>query len=81
MTSRSRLVAAGALLIALLAALGCVISWLAASSVADVAPVLAGEPATTSVLYDPSYLALSLLLAALSGVLTVVGIGRWVRAK
>ena len=73
--------AAGALAVALLAAVGSVMSWLAASSVAEVAPVIPGEPVKTSVLYDPSMITLSLLLATLAGVLAVVGTVRWRRAK
>ncbi|MHA7666026.1 hypothetical protein [Mycolicibacterium sp. HS_4_1] len=79
--SGSRIVAAGALVLAVLAAVGSVVSWLAASSVADVAPVITGEPVKTSVLYDPSFITLSLLLATLAGVLAVVGTARWRRAK
>lgn len=79
--SGGRIVAAGALAAALLAAIGSVLSWLAASSLADVAPVIPGEPAKTSVIYDPSLITLSLLLATLAGVLAVVGTARWRRAK
>ncbi|SHV66782.1 transmembrane protein [Mycobacteroides abscessus subsp. abscessus] len=79
--SRDKMVAAGALVIAVLAAVGSVVSWLAASSIADVAPVIPGEPVKTSVLYDPSLITLSLLLAAFAGVLAVVGTARWRRAK
>lgn len=79
--SGGRVVAAGALAVALLAAVGSVMSWLAASSVAEVAPVIPGEPVKTSVLYDPSMITLSLLLATLAGVLAVVGTVRWRRAK
>ena len=79
--SRDKVVAAGALVVAVLAAVGAVVSWLAASSIADVAPVIPGEPVKTSVLYDPSLIMLSLLLAALAGVLAVVGTARWRRAK
>jgi hypothetical protein len=62
------------LLVAVVAAAGCVLSWLAASSTVVVAPVLEGEPQTTSVIYSPPLLVLSLLLAAVAGVLAVVGI-------
>ena len=79
--SRDKMVAAGALVIAVLAAVGSVVSWLAASSIADVAPVIPGEPVKTSVLYDPSFITLSLLLATLAGVLAVVGTARWRRAQ
>ncbi|WP_418004852.1 hypothetical protein ACNO8X_07965 [Mycobacterium sp. PDNC021] len=79
--STGRIVAAGALVAAVLAAVGSVVSWLAASSIADVAPVIPGEPVKTSVLYDPSFITLSVLLATLAGVLAVVGTARWRRAK
>jgi hypothetical protein len=62
------------LLVAVAAAVGCVLSWLAASSTVVVAPVLEGEPQTTSVVYSPPLLVLSLLLAAVAGVLAVIGI-------
>jgi hypothetical protein len=64
------------LLVAVLAAVGCVVSWLAATSTVAVAPVLEGEPQTTSVVYSPPLLVLSLLLATVAGVLAVVGISR-----
>ena len=64
------------LLVAVLAAVGCVVSWLAASSTVAVAPVLEGEPKTTSVVYSAPLLVLSLLLATVAGVLAVVGISR-----
>ena len=79
--SSGRIVAAGALVLAVLAAVGSVVSWLAATSIADVAPVIPGEPVKTSVLYDPSFVTVSLLLATLAGVLAVVGTARWRRAK
>ena len=62
------------LVVAVIAAVGCVLSWLAASSTVTVAPVLDGEPPTTSVVYSPPLLVLSLLLAAVAGVLAVFGI-------
>jgi hypothetical protein len=64
------------LMLALVAAAGCVLSWLAASTTVVVAPVLDGEPMTSSVVYSPSLLALSLFLATAAGVLVVVGIAR-----
>jgi hypothetical protein len=62
------------LVLAIIAAAGCVLSWLAASSTVVVAPVLEGEPQTTSVDYSAPLLVLSLLLAAVAGVLVVLGI-------
>jgi hypothetical protein len=64
------------LVVAVLAAVGCVLSWLAASSTVVVAPVLEGEHQTTSVVYSPPLLGLSLLLATVAGVLAVLGISR-----
>ncbi|HZN81095.1 MAG TPA: hypothetical protein VFC01_15625 [Mycobacterium sp.] len=62
------------LVLAVIAAAGCVLSWLAASSTVVVAPVLKGEPQTTSVDYSAPLLVLSLVLAAVAGVLVVLGI-------
>jgi len=62
------------LVLAVIAAAGCVLSWLAASSTVVVAPVLEGEPQTTSVDYSAPLLVLSLVLAAVAGVLVVLGI-------
>lgn len=61
---------------ALLAAVGSVLSWLAASATVTVAPILEGEPETTSVVYNAPLLTLSLLLATAAGVLTVLGVAR-----
>lgn len=73
---RSRRRAALELLLALAAAAGCVLSWLAASSTIVVAPVLEGEPKTTSVMYSAPLVVLSLLLATVAGVLAVIGAAR-----
>ena len=67
--------------LAVVAAIGCVLSWLAASSTVVVAPVLDGEPQTTSVVYSAPLLVLSLLLATVAGVLTVLGIAGLRSAK
>lgn len=69
------------LLVAVTAAVGCVLLWLAASSTVEVAPVLEGEPMTTSVDYSGPLLGLSLLLATLAGVLAVIGIARLRRLR
>ena len=60
---------------ALLAFVGCVWSWLAAASPAHIDPVVAGETVRGSVNYDPLLLTLSLLLAAVAGVLVILGAG------
>jgi hypothetical protein len=64
------------LVLALAAAAGCVVSWLASISVVDVPPILEGEPMTTSAVYSPPLLTLSLLLATVAGVLAVLGVTR-----
>ncbi len=64
------------LALAVLAVAGCVLSWLAASSTVVVAPVLEGEPQTTSLEYSAPLLVLSLLLATVAGVLVVLGVAR-----
>jgi uncharacterized membrane protein YidH (DUF202 family) len=75
MTNRLRAIIE--LVLAAVALIGCVLSWLAADSTADVAPVIAGEPAKTSTIYDPSLVTLSLLLVTIGGVLLVIGVARW----
>jgi hypothetical protein len=64
------------LVVAACAAAGCVLTWLAARSTVDVAPILPGEPSTTSVIHSAPLLVLSLLLATVAGVLTVLAIAR-----
>lgn len=68
--------AAVELALAVAAAIGCVLSWVSAGSTVMVAPVLEGEPATTSVVYRAPLLGLSLLLATVAGVLTVLAVAR-----
>ncbi len=76
----ARLRAVVELLLACAAAVGCAVSWSAVRSTVDVAPVLKDQPVTMSVIYDPSMLLVTLLLAALAGMLAVVGIARLRRA-
>jgi hypothetical protein len=64
------------LVAAVVAAVGSVLSWLAASTTVVVAPVLDGEPQTTSVDYSAPLLVLALVLATTAGVLAVDGIAR-----
>jgi hypothetical protein len=68
------------LLLAIGAAAGCVLSWLAAQSTVAVAPVVEGEPMTTSVIYSAPWLVLSLILATVAGVLAVLGVAGLRRA-
>ncbi len=78
---KSRRRAAVELLLACSAAVGAGWCWFAARSTVEVAPVLSGEPRTTSVVYDPPLLVLMLVLAAVAGVLAVVGVARLRRAN
>lgn len=61
---------------ALLALVGCVLSWWASRSDAELPPVLEGEPTVATVIYYPPLILLALLLATVAGVLTVLGIVR-----
>jgi hypothetical protein len=72
----ARLRAVVELLLACAAAVGCAASWAAVRTTVAVAPILKDQPATTSVIYDPSMLLVTLLLAAVAGMLAVVGIAR-----
>jgi hypothetical protein len=69
------------LVLAVIAVAGCVLSWFAARSTVEVAPVLDGEPLTTSVVYSPPLLVLSVFLATVAGVLAVLGVAGLRRAK
>lgn len=62
------------LVLAVVAVVGCVLTWLAATSTVEVAPVIDGEPMTTSVVYSPPLLVASLILATVAGVLAVLGV-------
>ena len=64
------------LVVAALAVLGGVASWLAARSAAVAAPVIASEPSMPTVTYDPSLIVLAVLLLTVAGVLTVLGVTR-----
>ena len=68
------------LVLALAAAIGCVLSWLASISTVEVPPIIEGEPMTTSLVFSPPLLTLSLLLATVTGVLAVLGVARLRRA-
>lgn len=69
------------LVLAALAAAGAVLAWFGAQSVVTVAPILPGQPQTTSVALSPPMLVLMLLLATVAGVLAVLGIARLLRAR
>ncbi len=59
---------------AVLAAAAAVWCWFGAQTIVTVAPILEGEPQTTSVAYSPPMLVLMLLLATVAGVLAVLGV-------
>jgi hypothetical protein len=71
---RARRRAAVELLLAAIAVVGCGWSWLRAQTTVEVAPILPGEPRTTSVIYYPPLLVLALVLATVAGVLAVFAI-------
>ena len=58
------------------AAMGCVLSWVAARSTEVVAPILPGEPARSSITYDPAMIGVAVFLAMGAGLLLVAGVGR-----
>ncbi|GAB7066415.1 hypothetical protein H7J06_04375 [Mycobacterium hodleri] len=64
------------LVLAALAGLGCVLSWLAAPSSAVAAPIIASEPSMPTVTYDPSLIVLATLLLTVAAVFAVLGIAR-----
>ena len=64
------------LVLAGLAALGCVLSWLTARSSAVAAPIIASEPSMPTVTYDPSLVVLAMLLLTVAAVFAVLGIVR-----
>ncbi|OBB37927.1 hypothetical protein [Mycobacterium sp. 852002-51961_SCH5331710] len=76
-----RVRAALELVLAVAAAVGSVLSWTAAATTVAVAPVLEGEPETSSVEYSAPMLGLALLLAAVAGVLVVLAVAHWRRAR
>lgn len=71
---RSR--AAIELMLAVLAAIGCVLSWLGSRTAGMAAPVVPTEPSLPTVAYDPSFIVLAVLLATVAGVLLVLGVAR-----
>lgn len=80
MTARYRAMAE--LTVALAAVVATVASWLHTRSTVVVGPVADGQPVTVSVVYHPQLLVLTLLLATVAGVLTVVGAARlWRSAR
>ena len=62
------------LVLAVIAAAGAVTAWSQVRSWVDVPPIIDGQPATVSVVYDPPLMMLSWLLATLAGVLVVLAV-------
>lgn len=50
-------------------------------SVVDVAPIIDGERATTSIAYDPPMLVLTLILITAAAVLTIIAVAGWRRSS
>lgn len=67
--------------LACLALAGTVVCWLHSHHTVSVAPIVDGQPVTTSVNYDPWPLGLTFFLASLAGALLVVGGARMRRAR
>ena len=69
------------LVLATLALVGAVLSWLQVRSIVDVSPIADGQPATTSVAYSPPMMVLTMLLATTAGVLIVLGVAGLIRGR
>lgn len=69
------------LALACAALLGAGLSWPASHHTVVVAPIADGQPSTTSLVYDPQLLMLTLVLLTSAGVLAVIGIARLRRAR
>ncbi|OBH91785.1 hypothetical protein [Mycobacterium sp. E2733] len=63
------------------ALVGAGVSWSRSHHEVAVAPVADGQPFTTSTVYDPQLLLLTLLLLTAAGVLAVVGTARHLRER
>ena len=79
MIGRYRALVELALAAATLVAAG--VCWSHASQLRGVAPVAEGQPATTSLVYHPQLLLLTMLLAIIAGVFAVVGVARLLRSR
>lgn len=69
------------LALAAVALVGCGLSWASASQIRSVGPIADGQPSTTSLVYDPQLLLLTMVLATVAGLFAVVGVARLRRAK
>ncbi|MGE2813810.1 hypothetical protein ACQI5H_01480 [Mycobacterium heidelbergense] len=69
------------LVLAIAAVVGAAVSWSHARHAVSVAPIAEGQPFTTSLVYDPQALLLTLVLLTTAGVLAVVGLARLRRER
>ena len=69
------------LVLAVAAAVGCVLSWLAASSTVEVAPVLDGRTHDDIGRLQPAAADGVVVSSQVAGVLAVLGVARWRRTK
>lgn len=69
------------LVVAVAALVGSAVSWTHSHHTVALAPIADGQPFTTSLVYDPQLLLLTLLLLTSAGVLAVVGAARLRRAR
>ncbi len=69
------------LALACAASVGAGVSWVHAHRSVEVAPIADGQPVTTSMVYDPQLLLLTLVLVSAAGVLAVAGVARALRAR
>lgn len=67
------------LVLACCAVAGAVWSALQVRTIVDVAPIIAGQPTTTSLAYAPPMLVLTLLLATVAAVFVILAVARWRR--
>jgi hypothetical protein len=77
----ARSLALAELVLAGAALLGAGVSWSHARYPRAVAPIADGQPFTTSLVYNPQLLLLTMVLATTAGVLGVVGLARLRRAR
>lgn len=69
------------LVMAVAALVGSGVSWTRSHHTVAIAPIADGQPFTTSLVYDPQLLLLTLVLLTSAGVLAVVGAARLRRAR
>jgi hypothetical protein len=67
--------------LAFVAMAGAAVSFVNARSIVAVAPIADGQPVTMSLVYNPQWLLLTLVLVTTAGVLEVVGVARLWRER